>query len=123
MSAVIYSDEYRVLVGTLLRLRQGAGLSQRELSRRMRRSATHIHKIEIGQRRVELIEFCAFVRVCGSDPVSVFGEVHGLIDQCPTYKQDLLGRSCEEKCTCERDLPTQGSTQVNCQQQDRPEPD
>lgn len=75
MGNVIFSDAYEVLPALLREQRLSAGVSQRELARLMRRSASHIHMIEARQRRVELIEFCRYVEALDGDPVTTFQEL------------------------------------------------
>ena len=72
MANVIFSEAYDVLPALLLEARLGAGVTQRDLARRMGRSASHIHKFETRQRRVELIEFCRYIESLGADPEDVF---------------------------------------------------
>jgi transcriptional regulator with XRE-family HTH domain len=75
VSNVIFGAEYDVLPGLLTELRVRQGMTQRELARRMRRSPTHIHRIEHRQRRVEVVEFCNFIAACGGDPAEVFQDL------------------------------------------------
>ncbi|HEX7760835.1 MAG TPA: helix-turn-helix transcriptional regulator [Caulobacteraceae bacterium] len=68
MTSIIFSDEYELLPRYLIEQRRRAGLSQRELADRMRRSQSHVYKMETRQRRIELIEFCRYVESLGGDP-------------------------------------------------------
>ena len=72
MTNIIFSDEYDLLPPMLREYRTRAGLSQVQLGLRMQRSATHIHKMETRQRRVEIVEFCRFIWAVGGDPMDVF---------------------------------------------------
>lgn len=72
MSNIIFSPEYETLVEILTDWRKGAGLSQREVARRLGRSQSHVHRIEARQRRVEIVEFCRYARALGLDPVNAF---------------------------------------------------
>jgi len=71
----VFSDEYRALVSVLTRARNSAGLSQRALAGRLGRSASHIQRIECGQRRVDLLEFCLMARALQAEPTTLLGEV------------------------------------------------
>ncbi len=77
MASIIFSDEYQVLPGLLVEQRRRTGLSQRALANRMRRSQSHVYKMETGQRRIELIEFCRYVEAAGGDPAQAFADLLG----------------------------------------------
>lgn len=58
----VHSDEYRLLARSLKEARQNAGLTQRELAARLKKPHTFIHKAEIGERElnvIELIDYCS----------------------------------------------------------------
>lgn len=70
----LFSEEYRILAALLVEMRVASGLSQRALARRLRRSQSHVHRIEIRQRRVELSEFCVICFALDVSPVDVLAE-------------------------------------------------
>ena len=49
-------------------IREKAGISQRELSRRLNREHTFISKCELGERRVDIAEFYWICKTCGGSP-------------------------------------------------------
>lgn len=49
-------------------MRARAGLTQRELARKLRMHNTMVHRSEIGDRRIDPVEFVAWCRACGDDP-------------------------------------------------------
>lgn len=71
----IYSPEHSVLVEAIRRARSVAGVSQRELARRLGRSQSHVFMIERGQRRVDIHELMSIARALGLEPVCFFVEV------------------------------------------------
>ncbi|HEX3366072.1 helix-turn-helix transcriptional regulator [Phenylobacterium sp.] len=75
MFNIVFSDEYGVLPPMLARLRQSAGLSQRDMAKAITRSQGHIHRMETGQRPIELVEFCRMARSAGVDPVQALEAV------------------------------------------------
>lgn len=75
MAEILFSQEYERLVDLLAEWRRASGLSQRELARRLGRCQSHVHLIETRQRRVEIVEFCRYVRALQLDPVSAFAVV------------------------------------------------
>jgi len=45
-----------------------AGLTQREMAKRLTRPASFVHKSEVGERRIHPLEFVEWCRVCGINP-------------------------------------------------------
>jgi transcriptional regulator with XRE-family HTH domain len=75
MPKSIFTGAHTVLVQTLVEARRRAGVTQVELARRMGKDQSFISLIERSQRRVDTLEFYAFARALGVDPVSLFAEV------------------------------------------------
>jgi len=71
----VFEDDYRLVRELLLDARRRAGFSQRRLGRLLGRSASHICMIEVGQRRVDLLEFHKMALVLGEDPRDLFGRL------------------------------------------------
>jgi transcriptional regulator with XRE-family HTH domain len=69
------SAQHRALIATIIQARKGAGLTQRELAARLKRSNSFVWKIEAGERRVEVLEFIELARCLGQDPVKMFARV------------------------------------------------
>lgn len=55
--------------------RKGAGLSQQELARRLKRSQSFIAKLEVGERRVDVVEFIEIARALGKEPTELLSRV------------------------------------------------
>jgi ribosome-binding protein aMBF1 (putative translation factor) len=71
----VFSEEYRCLVEVLVCARRQAGLSQRALARAMGKSQSHVSKIELGERRVDALEFHHMAEACGVEPAELYGRV------------------------------------------------
>lgn len=96
MFNIIFSDEYGVLPSMLAGLRQSAGLSQRDMAEAIARSQGHIHRMETGQRPIELVEFCRMARCAGVDPVQALEAVlHQWASIGCDYRGSLPSRPCE----------------------------
>jgi transcriptional regulator with XRE-family HTH domain len=67
MKKSVHTEEYGRLRERLTRLREAAGLSQRELGRRLGVPHTWVAKVESGERRIDLIEFGWFCAGCGAN--------------------------------------------------------
>lgn len=61
--------------------RKAAGLSQRELSKRLEQSAPYIYLIERGERTVDIVEFLDISRALGQDPAVLFKQVLKLLEK------------------------------------------
>lgn len=56
-------------------MRSEAGLTQRELARKLKIHNTMVHRSEIGDRRIDPVEFVLWCRACGSDPSEVIRQL------------------------------------------------
>jgi transcriptional regulator with XRE-family HTH domain len=60
---------YRPVPGFLRGLREEAGLTQRELGKRMKKPQSWIYNCETANRRVDLVEFIEWAKCCGCSPI------------------------------------------------------
>jgi transcriptional regulator with XRE-family HTH domain len=67
MEKSTHTTEYAALRRELKTARERSGLSQRELGERLSVPHSWIAKVESGERRVDLVEFCWFLTACGAD--------------------------------------------------------
>jgi len=63
-----HKPAYRRLCGMLRAMRTKAGLTQRDLAQRLKMHNTMVHRSEIGDRRIDPVEFAAWCRACDADP-------------------------------------------------------
>ena len=56
MANSLHDPRYRRLIDLLAQARRDAGLTQRDLAKRVKRQASYIGKLESYQRRLDLIE-------------------------------------------------------------------
>ena len=47
------------------------GLTQRDLAEKLGKPHSYVHKSEIGERRLDVLEFVAFCRALGKDPAEL----------------------------------------------------
>lgn len=66
---------YKRMCALLLRLRTDAGLTQRELAKRLAMHNTMVHRSEIGDRRIDPVEFVAWCKACSADPAEAIRQV------------------------------------------------
>ncbi len=62
---------HRSLCAVLVEARKSAGISQQELARRLKRSQSFIAKIEVGERRIDVVEFIEIARALGREPAEL----------------------------------------------------
>lgn len=66
-SSAVHRPAYKRLCRQLKRWRQEAGLTQAALAKRLRVSQSWVAKCELGERRVDPLEFRAWCRACRVD--------------------------------------------------------
>ncbi len=81
MRKSIHTAEYTSLCKELRAAREAAGMSQRALAAILKVPHSWIAKVETGERRIDLVEFCRFIAACGGEPVAIFER---LARQVPT---------------------------------------
>lgn len=74
MPKSVFTDAYVSAVEILVTLRKRAGVSQVELARRLGKPQQFISNVERGERRLDVVEYYAFIRALGADPREVFDE-------------------------------------------------
>ena len=72
MPKSVFSDAYRELLALLVETRKAAGITQVELAARLGRPQPFVSYLERGERRIDVIEFCAIARALGVEPGSLF---------------------------------------------------
>lgn len=68
------SLETDILLTTIREARESAGLSQREVGRRLGFHPTVYHKVESGARVLDVVEFVSLARAVGIDPIELLGD-------------------------------------------------
>lgn len=68
MRKTIHSQHGNLVGQVLKQVRERAGLSQRELCRLLGREHSFVSKCELGERRVDIVEFYKICVACGVNP-------------------------------------------------------
>lgn len=66
----IHDDRYRALIGRLVAGRIAAGVSQTVLANKLGKPQQFVSRYEIGERRLDAIEFVDVARAIGLDPLA-----------------------------------------------------
>ena len=64
--------KYRLLPEFLRELREQAGLTQRELGKRLTKPQSYIYNCETANRRVDVTEFILWAKACDINPKTAF---------------------------------------------------
>jgi transcriptional regulator with XRE-family HTH domain len=72
MPKTVFSGAHVRLVAALAAARRQAQVTQAELARRLGKDQSFVSIIEGGQRRVDVIEFCAIARALEIEPRNLF---------------------------------------------------
>jgi transcriptional regulator with XRE-family HTH domain len=68
MSKSVFTDAYKSLLAFMKQARLDAGVSQAELAGRLGKPQQFVSSVELGVRRVDVVEFCAIMQALGLDP-------------------------------------------------------
>jgi transcriptional regulator with XRE-family HTH domain len=64
----VASPYYRAIIDTVKAARLEAGISQRQMAQRLGKPPSFVNKIELIERRIDLLEFIAFANAMGIPP-------------------------------------------------------
>ena len=84
MDKTIYSRQGACLQEMLVKLRRDAGLTQRQLAVKLNREHNLIGRLELGERRLDLVEFYWLCKACGADPAKVAQQLMRKLDKMQT---------------------------------------
>jgi transcriptional regulator with XRE-family HTH domain len=65
----VHSPGQNAFCELMIAARKKAGLTQHDVAKRLRRPQSFVAKYEGGERRIDVVEFIAIMRVIGADPV------------------------------------------------------
>lgn len=84
MPKSVFTDAYAELIKVLVEARLAAGLTQVQLAAALGKPQSFISKMERGERRIDVVEFCAVADAIGIDRGSLFASASNAIDSHPT---------------------------------------
>lgn len=73
MPSSIFTDRHQAFISFLAAARKEAGLTQVELAARLGKPQSYVSKVERGERRIDVIEFCLIAEALDRDPVELLG--------------------------------------------------
>ncbi len=75
MSKQLRTARHRKVIAVLAEVRTKAGVTQRELARRLDRAHSYVSRIEKGDRRLDVPEFIQWCEVLGADPIDLMRRI------------------------------------------------
>lgn len=75
MKHTLRSATHRAVIGAIVERRHALGLSQREFAAKLGESNNFVWRIEAGERRIDLVEFCKIAKALGVDPVELLARI------------------------------------------------
>lgn len=75
MPASIAKPEYQLLRQFLVEARERAGLTQTQVAQRLQRAQSFVSKYELGERRLDVIDFVQVCDCLGVDPGELLRQV------------------------------------------------
>lgn len=76
MPRSVFTDAYASVVEYLVALRKERGVHQSVLAERLGKPQQFVSKVENRQRRLDVVEFYAWVRALGADPTEAIIQVY-----------------------------------------------
>lgn len=71
----VASLAYRAAINAIVNERVTRGVSQRELARRLGKPASFVNKIELLERRLDILEFVTIARALNVEPKNLFKQI------------------------------------------------
>ena len=68
MPSSIFTQRHQELIGFIASARKAAGITQVELAERLGKPQSFVSKVERGERRLDVIEFCQLAEALGYQP-------------------------------------------------------
>jgi transcriptional regulator with XRE-family HTH domain len=75
MAKAKFSPAYDKLRSLLVKARESAGLRQEDVAGRLKRPQSYVSKIELGERRLDVIEYLEFTRAIKADAIRILRQV------------------------------------------------
>ena len=75
MKKSTFTPLYDAFRARLVAMRKDAGMTQRELAKELGREHSFVSRIELGERRLDVVEFYWVCQACGQDPEIIAPEL------------------------------------------------
>ena len=75
MQKSTFSPHYAAFREALFELRKRSGLNQRRLAQKIGREQSFVARVELGERRLDVVEFYWYCLACRTDPVNAAARI------------------------------------------------
>lgn len=75
MAKTLHTQRHRKLRELLVERRKAAGLTQTVLAQRLGKPPSYVAKYELGERRIDVLEFIDIAAAIGFDPAEMIGAI------------------------------------------------
>ncbi|WP_428306228.1 helix-turn-helix domain-containing protein [Lacipirellula sp.] len=75
MDKQIHSREHKILVSLLRELRMNAGFRQIDMAKKLKRHQSFVSKLELGERRIDVLELREICKAFGTPFLEVVAEL------------------------------------------------
>lgn len=73
MPSSIFTQRHQAFIAFIASTRKAAGVTQAELAARLGKPQSFVSKVERGERRLDVIEFCQVAEALGREPAEMLG--------------------------------------------------
>jgi transcriptional regulator with XRE-family HTH domain len=77
-----HTPHYEKVMAELVKMREKAGLTQRQLASKLNRECSFVWRIEKGERRLDLVEFFWVCRACNAEPSKTYSKLVSAFNDC-----------------------------------------
>lgn len=74
MPSSIFTQRHQEFIGFIASVRKAADMTQAELAARLGKPQSFVSKVERGERRLDVIEFCQVAEALGREPAEMLRE-------------------------------------------------
>lgn len=71
MAGTLHTQAHRDLIKSLVEARKAKGLSQAQLAALLRKPPSYVAKVELCERRLDVLEFCAWAKELCDEPLDL----------------------------------------------------
>ncbi len=84
MGKTIYTKQSEILRQEIIHMRKTSNLTQRALAQLLKRERSYVARLELGERRLDVIEFFWVCRACKMNPVKIAGKLMRKFEESAT---------------------------------------